>query len=155
MSTSYCRRDATIHSIQGGLLELSVERTTGCGNCAHNVGCAGSLLAPAAGGLPYLHLRAPSDVPLRSGQRLSLSLRNGDLARLAVLYYLLVPVFMVSGAAIAAWLYQGSGDTAALFGCGLGFLIGCAILKLYDSRSGPYWLGLLERNLWSQQSSGV
>jgi hypothetical protein len=42
---------------------------------------------------------------------------------------------MVAGAGVATSVFAPAGDLPGLAGAGLGLLVGCCLLKLYDARS--------------------
>jgi positive regulator of sigma E activity len=78
------------------------------------------------------------------GQAVRLELPARSLTWLAVFHYLTVPVLTTLGALLASPGLERAGEGTVMAGGLAGFIVGCAVLRLYDSRAGRYWLSQLE-----------
>jgi len=69
-----------------------------------------------------------------NGQPVVVSVQAAAFARIVVLCYLIPAVLMLMGAGLGAAVGSGNADLSALVGALSGLLLGCATLRLYDSR---------------------
>lgn len=69
------------------------------------------------------------------GDRVVLSIGRAALAKMMVVCYLVPAVLMLAGASLGC-LTIGDSDLMSLAGAALGLMVGCALLRLYDSRVG-------------------
>jgi positive regulator of sigma E activity len=136
MRASHIHQYAKVSARTGCTLELKPARSGGCGQCSAKSGC-GLFVLPRK---RSLHFELPTDASIEPGQTLRFELPVAGLGRMALVHYLTIPVAAFSGALLVSALLDRWTDLVALFGAVTGFLVGCAALKLYDSRAGQYWL---------------
>lgn len=143
VNTSRICKDAIVCGRRGGKLELSVQAGHACKLCARGTGCGFGALTSEESHLISLPAQANMTGLIR-GQRLRLELPVRGLVRLAVFHYLTIPILMLIGALLGDSLPAVAGEGASIAGAAVGFLMGCAVLRLYDSRAGRNWLSRLE-----------
>ena len=122
---------ATVLCCEQGQFRIEVQRSSGCGGCAQKSVCS-PVPTPRALVLD-LPLAEPQESTVHSGQRVVLSIETGVFARMVVLCYLAPAVLMLIGASLGAAIWPSQPDFFALVGAGLGLMVGCALLRLYDS----------------------
>lgn len=69
-----------------------------------------------------------------NGQPVVVSVQAAAFARMVVLCYLIPAVLMLMGAGVGAAVGNGNSDLLAFAGALSGLVVGCATLRLYDSR---------------------
>jgi positive regulator of sigma E activity len=84
-------------------------------------------------------LTSPQSVSLKPGDQIVLSLGTATLARMVVLCYLVPAVLMLLGAYLGAATVGEYRDLAGFAGAALGLMVGCGLLRLYDSSVGWPW----------------
>lgn len=122
---------ATVLCCEQGQFRIEVQRSSGCGGCAQKSVCS-PVPTPRALVLD-LPLAEPQETLMHGGQRVVLSIETGVFARMVVLCYLAPAVLMLIGAGLGAAIGPSQPDFFALVGAGLGLMVGCALLRLYDS----------------------
>ena len=88
--------------------------------------------------MDFAHLKlACADLPkgrLNSGASVSVSIPASLFTRMVLMCYLLPALLMVVGAALGSVFVNQHPDLWALLGASSGLMLGCAALRLYDSR---------------------
>jgi positive regulator of sigma E activity len=127
----------TILDCESGQLRVEMERRQGCGACAQK-----SVCNPAAEvnsltlEMPVKSLHTDSVAP---GDQIVVSLGTTTLARMIVVCYLVPAVLMLMGAYLGAATMGEYRDLAGFAGAALGLMVGCGLLRLYDSSVGWPW----------------
>jgi len=71
---------------------------------------------------------------MANGQRIEVSIQAAAFARMVVLCYLIPAILMLIGAGLGVTFGSGNADLLAFAGALSGLVVGCATLRLYDSR---------------------
>lgn len=90
-------------AVEGARVRLLAQRASGCAACAARNGCGAGALA-ALGGAAELDLAAPQRLDLVVGEEVEVAMSSADFLTLAGLAYLLPPLTLALGAALAAAL---------------------------------------------------
>lgn len=124
--------------VETGGERLRLLRTGGCPGCALAGGCSSAVVAAAAAPLT---LPVPDAcVGLREGQHIRAELAPPALLRLCAIVFLPLSALTVFGGWLAAQLWPATADPASACGAAAGLLVGCMMLKRYDSHFGRRWL---------------
>jgi sigma-E factor negative regulatory protein RseC len=125
---------ALVVAVGTGYAWVRAERPNACGGCASASACAAPVLgalAPTAGA----RLRIPDPLGLRVGEGVAIGVPAGDLNRAAAVAYLIPPLALVLGAALAGAL--GIGDLGAGAAGLVGLALGLALTRLLAPRAQP------------------
>ncbi|MGD9870738.1 MAG: SoxR reducing system RseC family protein [Thauera sp.] len=110
-------------------LRLS-EHTGGCGRCDEPGGCR-SVQITHAFGLPREEFALPTDLPLKPGDSVVISIPDGAPLRAAFASYGLATVLLLLGAALGSQLgAEGRADLFGFFGAVLGLTLAWAINRV-------------------------
>jgi sigma-E factor negative regulatory protein RseC len=113
---------AEVRSIEAGEARLACESPQGCGLCGEGGGCGTRLFGSGA----RRWLRLPSGLPgvasLAPGDRVMLSVADGELVQAAALAYLLPVAGLLGGAVLAR--FAGAVEAMALVLATCGALLG-------------------------------
>ena len=127
----------TVLGCESGQLRIEMERREGCGACAQKSVCNP---APKSNSvmleMPVKSLQTDSVAP---GDQVVVSLGTATFARMIVLCYLVPAVLMLMGAYLGAATMGEYRDLAGFAGAALGLIVGCGLLRLYDSSVGWPW----------------
>jgi positive regulator of sigma E activity len=127
----------TILDCESGQLRVAMERRQGCGACAQKSVCnPASEVNSLTLEMPVKSLHTDSVAP---GDQIVVSLGTTTLARMIVLCYLVPAVLMLMGAYLGAATMGEYRDLAGFVGAALGLMVGCGLLRLYDSSVGWPW----------------
>jgi positive regulator of sigma E activity len=141
---SAAQRSALVLGSSPDGLQFRLLDSAGCGSCQQACGSNIQQENSPPGRVIALDLQhSPLLDALATGQTqgaVQLGLKSGSLGQLAAACYLTHSLAMFIGAYLAVLVTAG-GDLAAVIGAGLGLLLGCLGLSLYDSRGGGHrWL---------------
>jgi positive regulator of sigma E activity len=150
VSTSHIHQLATVSTRSGCSLQIELRRSGGCGYCSGKSGC-GLFVIP---GRRSLRLDISGYDGIETGQTVRFGLPVAGLGRLALVFYLTIPLATFGGALLASASTGRWTDLVAIIGAAAGFVVGCAALKLYDSHAGRYWLERVEIQPSSEHASG-
>lgn len=115
----------------------SIRRST-CNSCSARKGCGHSLIVKTSTDKSHrfrvlLQGRDPSAFEV--GQFVQVSLPESLLLRAAGLVYLLPLAGLIGGAALASWLFVGSGDPVAIAGAIAGMFVSFVAVNMHSRRN--------------------
>ncbi len=126
------RRELTYDAATGALLAPRAQGA--CGSCRAASHCGSQALASR--GVHRLPLPVDASRKPVDGERFLASYPAGLLLRQLAAVFPGLALLITVGAAAGLGLYPAGGDAAALAGAFAALCMGCAALKLYDSRAG-------------------
>ena len=132
MRDSLISATAAVSGCDQGQLRIEVPRSSGCGGCAQKSLCRPGIALPSV--VLELPLAQPRESRMVSGQPVVVSIQAGAFVRMVVLCYLTPAVLVLLGAGLGATVGNGNSDLLACAGALSGLVVGCAALRLYDSR---------------------
>jgi sigma-E factor negative regulatory protein RseC len=88
------RRALRVASVEDGVIEVEIDRASGCAACAARAGCATGALAEMAAGAP-LRLGLPSGASVRPGDEVVVAIPAGGFLGAVGAAYLLPPLVLV------------------------------------------------------------
>jgi positive regulator of sigma E activity len=115
-------------------LRIEVMQSAGCGACERKATCgsiAGSKAKAVQLDLPVKNLLSDA---ARPGERIIVAVDGSSFAEMVVLCYLVPAILMLLGAGFGALISDANPDLAGLAGAVVGLMVGCGLLRLYDSR---------------------
>jgi sigma-E factor negative regulatory protein RseC len=112
---------ARVVSISNGTAQIDPTTTSGCGGCKSSNSCGVSGLGKYFSNTRK-SIEVTCDENIRAGDELQLSMSESDLLKAGLLVYLVPVVLSLVGAGVASSI--GFGDTVAVLGMVIGFVIG-------------------------------
>jgi sigma-E factor negative regulatory protein RseC len=125
---------ATVISRDGELVWVEAERQSTCGQCQARKGCGTGMLAKHVG-QRFSRLAVNTDLDLRVGQQVMVSIPEQALLSGALLMYLLPLLALFSAAAITRMI--GAGELAQIVAGLLGLCAGFFWVKRHISDKNP------------------
>ena len=116
-------RNGEIICNDNGLVQIRLERLSGCGQCGSRNSCA------SGNAVQVIRMRLPPST--RVGDHVTVSTPASSVVLAALLGYLLPPLSLMLGAVIAGFFYAGDGAT--VLGAAVGFLVGLLFARLISS----------------------
>jgi len=118
-------RSGEVIGFDHGVAQIRLERaSSGCSGCGSRGTCASG---NAAAQVVKMHMPERT----RVGDHVTVSMPSSSVALAALLGYLLPPTGLLVGAIVASLLYGT--DLAAVFGAGVGFVVGLLLARLISS----------------------
>jgi len=88
------RRTLRVASVEGGVIEVEIDRASGCAACAARAGCATGALAELAASAP-LRLGLPSGARVQPGDEVVVAIPAGGFLGAVSAAYLVPPLVLV------------------------------------------------------------
>ena len=134
MHSSVVSTSGTVLGCESGQLRIEMERLEGCGACAQKSVCNP---APKSNTLMLeMAFKRTQMDSLSPGDQIVVFVGTTALARMIMLCYLVPAVLMLMGACLGAATMGEYRDLAGVAGAALGLVVGCGLLRLYDSSVG-------------------
>lgn len=131
-------REGHVVGFSGALTRVRVEAGAACGCCGSRARCGSAGSSSAA---QIVELALPAGLSgLAIGDRVSVATPSANVARAALLGYLLPAACLVLGAALAG--IEGN-DTSAALGAVAGLMVGLALVRLISRSASARRMGLL------------
>jgi len=124
----------TVLGCESGQLRIEMARLEGCGACAQKSVCNPALKSNSR--MLKMPVKRMQMDGLSPGDQIVVSLSTTVLARMIMLCYLVPAVLMLMGACLGAATMGEYRDLAGVAGAALGLVVGCGLLRLYDSSVG-------------------
>ncbi len=125
---------ATVISRDGGLVWVEAERQSTCGQCQARKGCGTGMLARHVG-QRFSRLAVNTDLDLKIGQQVMVSIPEQALLNGAVMMYLLPLIGLFSAAALTRMM--GAGELAQILAGLLGLCAGFFWVKRQMTDNNP------------------
>ena len=131
MHSSVVSTSGTVLGYESGRLHIEMERLEACRACAQKSVCNP---APKSNSLMLeMPVKRTQMDSLSPGDQIVVSVGTTALARMIMLCYLVPAVLMLMGACLGAATMGEYRDLAGVAGAALGLVVGCGLLRLYDS----------------------
>ena len=126
---------ATVVRVNGGQVEIVVQRQNSCGHCSLSASCGVGALGRLLGrrDKPII---INSELNLKRGDHILLGIPEKGLLRASLLVYGL-PLLMLSLASIIAHLFTNGSEIAVPVSAGVGFLGGIYLSSILINKSYP------------------